>query len=123
MPSPPDSSRILQAYRFFAEKIGEPHGDRRLDLEHLERVVVSGIEVVSITLGEAENEYRIFESLNAKGRPLTQADLLRNYIFMRIPAAHQEQTYRELWLPMQANLGDAGLADFFRHLESIRQLE
>ena len=29
--------------------------------------------------------HRIFESLNHTGQPLTQADLLRNYLFMRLP--------------------------------------
>lgn len=54
-----------------AEKIQEVYLTNRYasPLDHLERVIVSGIEVVSITLGDAENEYRIFESLNGKGEP------------------------------------------------------
>jgi hypothetical protein len=83
---------------------------------------VSGLELVSITLTDADNEYRIFESLNAKGEPLSQADLLRNYVLMRLPAEHQQGIYARLWQPMQETLttaqtgaqGDA-LADFFRY--------
>ena len=36
-----------------------------------------------------DNPYLVFESLNAKGRPLTQADLIRNYFFMRIHVDEQ----------------------------------
>ena len=37
-------------------------------------------QVVSIVLDADDNPYLVFESLNAKGRPLTQADLIRNYL-------------------------------------------
>lgn len=60
------------------------------------QTIVGGLEIVSITLGEADNEYRIFESLNGTGMPLTQADLLRNFFFMRIPAAQQDSTYSDV---------------------------
>src|SRR5712691_5889511 len=51
-----------------------------------------------------DNPHRIFESLNARGVPLTQADLLRNYIFMLLPA-RGERLYHDVWLPMQEALG------------------
>ena len=57
------------------------------------------MEVVSITLGDDDNEYRIFESLNWKGAPLSQADLLRNYFFMRIPADQQQDSVRQRLAP------------------------
>ena len=70
---------ILSAYAFFRARLAEPDADDApLDLERLTQTVVGGLEIVSITLGEADNEYRIFESLNGTGMPLTQADLLRN---------------------------------------------
>ena len=46
--------------------------------------LVQEIMVVNIVLDKEENPYLIFESLNAKGEPLTQADLVRNYILMCI---------------------------------------
>jgi len=55
-----------------------------------------------------------FESLNAKGTPLTQADLIRNYLFMRIRQENQEQVYKEIWFPMQEKLGKY-LEAFIRH--------
>ncbi|MFV2110340.1 GmrSD restriction endonuclease domain-containing protein [Micromonospora sp. LOL_015] len=47
-----------------------------------------------------DNVYRIFESLNNTGLQLTQADLLRNYLFMRLPT-RGETVYESLWFPLQ----------------------
>ena len=60
--------------------------DHPLDPIRLEQVLVSRLEVVSITLEDTDNEYHIFESLNGTGTPLAQADLIRNYFFMRLPS-------------------------------------
>ena len=58
--------------------------------------------------------YRVFESLNAKGKPLSQADLARNYLFMRLPKEEREEAYRKCWLPMYQQLSDS-MSEFFRH--------
>ena len=109
---------IRQAYDFFFETLGkkaDEEDDHPPDLARLERLLLDEVEVVSITLGDDDNEYRIFESLNWKGAPLSQADLLRNYFFMRIPANQQQILYDSVWLPMQAMLDSKTLADFFRY--------
>jgi uncharacterized protein with ParB-like and HNH nuclease domain len=83
-----------------------------IDLARLSTILVTGIEVVSIVLDTTENPYVIFESLNAKGEPLTQADLVRNYLFMRIPdEQEQEVAYDDYWLPMQKSL-ERSLTDY-----------
>ena len=61
-----------------------------------------------------DNPYLVFESLNAKGRPLTQADLIRNYFFMRIHVDKQDLIYNEYWNPMQNSLGEK-MTEFIRH--------
>ena len=109
---------IRQAYDFFFDALGksaDEEDDELLDLARLERLILDEVEVVSITLGDNDNEYRIFESLNWKGAPLSQADLLRNYFFMRIPADQQQSLYDSVWVPMQAMLDSKALADFFRY--------
>ena len=109
---------IRQAYEFFfsaLDKSVDEDDDEMLDLARLERLLLDEVEVVSITLGDDDNEYRIFESLNWKGAPLSQADLLRNYFFMRVPSDQQQPLYDSVWLPMQATLDSASLANFFRY--------
>jgi uncharacterized protein with ParB-like and HNH nuclease domain len=101
-PEPPPSP-IRDAYRTFTEALTEQL-DKGLDLERLVHIVVSQLSFVAITLDAEDNPYRIFESLNAKGMPLTQGDLLRNYFFMRLPPAEHEHWYTTVWSPMQARL-------------------
>ncbi|RDI20201.1 DUF262 domain-containing protein [Lentzea flaviverrucosa] len=92
------------AYRFFATKLVElDDPDDPFDIERLEDAVISGLALVSITTHPGDNAHRIFESLNNTGAALTQADLLRNYLFMRLPT-RGEQVYRSLWLSLQNQL-------------------
>jgi len=101
----PDASPIRDAYRTFRDAIQE-QVDKGVDLDRLVHIVVWQLSFVAITLDAEDNPYRIFESLNAKGMPLTQGDLLRNYFFMRLPAAEHERWYNTVWSPMQSRLGE-----------------
>jgi hypothetical protein len=101
----PEASPIRDAYRTFKDAIQEQI-DQGIDLDRLVQIVVSQLSFVAITLDAEDNPYRIFESLNAKGMPLTQGDLLRNYFFMRLPPAEHEHWYNTVWSPMQSRLGE-----------------
>jgi alkylated DNA nucleotide flippase Atl1 len=74
--------------------------------------VISGASLSHSILAERadrnDNVHRIFESLNDRGVRLTQADLLRNYIFMLLPT-RAERVYHDVWLPMQDSLTPAQL--------------
>lgn len=98
------SDPIGAAYRFFAAKlVAVDDPDDPLDIERLEGAVISGLAVVSVTTHPGDNAHRIFESLNNTGLKLTQGDLLRNYLFMRLPT-RGEAVYNSLWLPLQSRL-------------------
>lgn len=105
-------SGIATAYDWFVKKLRRSDAP---DIEVLHRVVTSKLTLVSIILDEKDNPHRIFESLNGKGRPLSQADLIRNFFFMRLPQGEHEAVYRDLWRPMQRRLGEDTLTDFVRH--------
>jgi hypothetical protein len=101
----PEASAIRDAYRTFREALQEQL-DTGLDLDRLVHIVTAQLSFVAITLDAEDNPYRIFESLNAKGMPLTQGDLLRNYFFMRLPPVEHERWYNTIWSPMQSRLGE-----------------
>ncbi len=109
------ATQMQNAYRFFCQKIQEIDSEGNpIDIAKLLETIERKLIIVSINLGETEDPYLIFESLNAKGSPLTQADLVRNYFLMKFQVTAQEEIYRELWLPMQRRLGD-NLTEFMRH--------
>lgn len=104
------NSKIGQCYEHFRRRLEAS----QLHPRDLKNAIASGLIVVSITLDENDNPYLVFESLNAKGMPLTQADLVRNYILMELPSARREEVYRARWEPMQNALGNE-LTEFLRH--------
>ena len=103
-------NQITRAYSFFEKKFKQ----NNYEPEKLKKIITNYFSLVSIVLDADDNPYLVFESLNAKGRPLTQADLIRNYFFMRIHVDKQEKVYNEYWLPMQEALKD-NLTEFIRH--------
>ena len=104
-PQDAGNSKIGEAYRFFVAQLAKEDEDGDpLDAERIQRVVLDRLAVVEITADRDDNPHRIFESLNARGEPLTQADLLRNYVFMLLPT-RGEKLYHDVWLPMQEVLG------------------
>ena len=104
------SGRIGAAYSFLDRKLRTAG----IDVEALKGIIVERLAVVSITLGSDDNPYLVFESLNAKGERLTQADLIRNFFFLKIHTDHQEDMHRQYWLPMQEALAEQ-LTEFIRH--------
>ncbi|BDZ43355.1 hypothetical protein GCM10025865_26540 [Paraoerskovia sediminicola] len=62
-------------------------------------VLKQGLQLVVIDLRATENSQEIFETLNARGTPLTAADLIKNFVFQRLDAegADTQKVYREDW--------------------------
>ncbi len=106
----PEKSLINDCYYFFDKKIRH----KEIELISLKKAILTGLSLVSIKLDPDENPHLVFESLNAKGKPLNQADLIRNYFFMKIHVDQQEEIYAQYWEPMQNNLGE-GLTECIRH--------
>jgi uncharacterized protein with ParB-like and HNH nuclease domain len=107
-----DEGGILECYRFFEKKIRQSRSS--LELPRIKNVICNNLSLVSVVLSYDDDPYLVFESLNAKGRPLTPADLIRNYFFMRIHTDEQDSVYTRYWQPMQELLGD-NLTEFMRH--------
>jgi alkylated DNA nucleotide flippase Atl1 len=80
------------------------------DIRRIEQTITTQLALVAISAHADDNVHRIFESLNYKGQPLTQADLLRNYLFMRLPKLGDE-VYTHQWLPLQKLLSDTELEE------------
>jgi hypothetical protein len=103
--SPDDSTRILEAYRFFRGEIdnwvadGSDGDGTLIKLDALTKALRQLVRVVVISLEPADNAQAIFETLNARGTPLLAADLIKNYLFQRAADAHlrAEDLHRTYW--------------------------
>jgi len=103
-------NRIKDAFSFFSKLVSKT----TVALETLTQVITRNLRVVHLELGKGDDPYKIFESLNAKGEELSQADLIRNYFFMRIDEELVQKHYDDYWQPIQQKLGD-NLSEYMRH--------
>lgn len=116
-----DQSLMSEAYAYFKNQLVrgiDPNGDP-IDCAKVLTTVERALQVVMINLGDDDDPYLIFESLNFKGEPLTQADLVRNYILMRFrhsmsAGGEQDRIFTKYWAPMEKRLGE-NIIEFLRH--------
>nr|WP_255533088.1 DUF1524 domain-containing protein [Nocardia sp. XZ_19_231] len=98
------SARITRAHAYFADAVaawlgvydGDDYSSRA---NALVGVLTSGLQLVAINLTAVENLQEIFETLNARGTPLTAADLIKNFVFQRLAAEGSDtrRAYAEDW--------------------------
>ena len=101
---PSVESKIPEAFSFFQREIGKSLANGEIEPEKLFIVLTNCLQVVFIDLDNNERPYEIFESLNSKGRPLTPADLVRNYIAMKLPQGDQAYVFEDYWSPIEEML-------------------
>ena len=90
--SPQDlSERIQDNYEWFHDQLAKV--DPELVYRGVNRLVVVD---VTLNLG-TDDPQLIFESLNSTGMDLSQSDLIRNYILMRLSEAEQTRLYETYW--------------------------
>nr|WP_285554902.1 DUF262 domain-containing protein [Streptomyces hygroscopicus] len=100
------SSSVATAYAFFRKKLVEADDPAApQDVFRIEQAITSRLTLVAVTAERGDNVHRIFESLNNTGLKLSQADLLRNYLFMRL-GSRGEHIYEAYWLPLQDSLSN-----------------
>lgn len=116
-------SGIPKAYNYFRHEIESKVKEGELDIGKFFTVLLNCFQVVFIELNNNESPYHIFESLNAKGKPLTQPDLVRNYMAMMLPTSQQETAFTkwekiEKLLQEERKVGKSGMGEltaFIRH--------
>lgn len=116
-----DNSQMSNAYGYYIKQIKngvDPNGNA-IDPTKILSTIERSLQVVMINLSDEDDPYLIFESLNFKGEPLRQADLVRNYVLMRFrhsitEGGDQERIYKKYWVPMEQLLGE-DTTEFLRH--------
>ncbi|BAZ13545.1 hypothetical protein NIES4071_53840 [Calothrix sp. NIES-4071] len=95
--------QIYEAYKFFEGLFKKPdiEDETEFDLTKFKTILLEKLILVNITTDDGDNPYLIFESLNNKGEDLTQADLVRNYIFMKLAPEDRDDIYNNEWYPLQ----------------------
>ena len=106
-----------KAYQFFQKRLvsmqqGQDENVEGVTTAEVVRAVLDGLECVSVVADASDNVHRIFESLNNRGQPLTQADLIRNYVFMRL-SSNAEDFHEYTWKPLEERFSADELTQLF----------
>lgn len=117
----PPPGRMVQALGFFERMLAVAAEGSPGSLRRTFEVACQRLEFMGATL-ESENAYNIFKSLNSTGVPLSQADLIRNFVFMHVHPDEQDEFDGKLWRPLEdrfsgdGRLDEEAFARFFRDL-------
>lgn len=110
------NSAVYRNYRYFYNKLSDYQKDG-YDLGSLIEKGLSKFSVITIELqpekNEWENPQEIFESMNSLGKPLSLADLVRNYLLLGLDADTQSFLYSQYWLHIEKVI-PGQVSDFIR---------
>jgi uncharacterized protein with ParB-like and HNH nuclease domain/predicted transport protein len=100
------AERVRENYAYFKEQLAEA------DLAEVYAGFAKLVIVdVSLTRGR-DDPQMIFESLNSTGLDLTQADLIRNFVLMRLNDQLQTRLYEDYWRPIEQDFGNRYRSEF-----------
>ena len=94
-------STIGQAYRFLkiaaSDWLNNQPESRTARADALEETLTRYFEIAVIDLDEDEEPHIIFETLNARGEPLEQSDLIKNTVMYEANVVDDAHKARDLW--------------------------
>jgi len=101
------NSIVYRNYRYFYNKLN----NLQLNGYKLDSLIDKGVDkfsVITVELqpdkNEWENPQEIFESMNSLGKPLSLADLVRNYLLLGMSPEMQTEYYHKYWLHIEETL-------------------
>ena len=114
------SVRINEHFALFQTWLAECGSDLQVLCKGLAKLVI-----VDVALSrDQDNPQLIFESMNSTGRELSQADLIRNFVLMRLEPELQTRLYEHYWRPMEVEFGQVAYGTefdgFMRHYLTVR---
>ncbi len=111
------TSLLVENYRFFETKL------KSANLETVYKGIQKLMIVdIALELG-SDNPQLIFESINATGVNLAQADLIRNYVLLGQEREFQNRLYKDYWYPMENRFGEAYTKRFGRFIRDYLTLK
>lgn len=109
-----ENSNQTTNFQFFQDEILK----QRISVDELWEAIQHLI-VIDISLRRSEdNAQLIFESLNSTGVDLTEADKIRNFVLINLPADQQEEFYNKYWHPIELDTEEGNeyhVSEFIRN--------
>lgn len=105
-----ENSRLVQAHEFFRAQArnwleDSKVYDREHKIEALEAATTALLQVVVIDLSAEDDSNVIFETMNARGTPLEQSDLIKNFVLSKDRESDLWGNLNETWWRDQVRQG------------------
>lgn len=101
-------SAVYRNYAYFCRELTRLKETNNLNLTDLINLGLMKFSVVTIELepirNKWENPQEIFESMNSLGKPLSLADLVRNYLLLGKTPTKQNTLYKKYWMQIEEQL-------------------
>ena len=96
-----ESLAISKAHEYFEIAVKDwlniKPEDRKARADALEEALTKYLQIAVVDLDPEEKPHIIFETLNARGEPLTQSDLIKNTVMYEADVTDDPQKAKELW--------------------------
>ncbi|WP_186760251.1 DUF262 domain-containing protein [Arthrobacter alpinus] len=118
-PLPETDSRVVPNFNYFVQRLRGESVNLVDVCRGLDKLVVVDVK---LTRG-ADDPQLVFESMNATGKKLSQADLIRNFVLMDLVPARQDRIYEDYWFPMEQKFQGANeprFDEFVRHYLTVK---
>lgn len=100
-------SSVYRNYSYFKNKLLTLQNNK-IVLTDLMSHGLNNFSVITIELQPKQNSWEnpqeIFESMNSIGKPLSLADLVRNYLLLGLDAKTQDKFYKKYWLKLEKRI-------------------
>lgn len=105
---------------FLFKKINNKLNNESLKIDYLSKLKkkLSETELIEIRVSNDNDGYRIFETLNARGVPLEQHELIKNFIFSYMRSKTKQAKTYSAWEKILSNLtsdSKDSIKNFIRH--------
>lgn len=117
------SSNIVKNYKFFIKMLNSYTNEHIAILDAIARMqlVDVNLQVLNTNSDNLRTVQTIFEKINSTGKPLSQADLIRNFLLIAPSVEKQNKWHKDYWLMIEKNLGAENISAFAR--DFLRMME
>jgi hypothetical protein len=110
------SQRMGRAYTFLSEKLkNDLKSDPFKRLGKWTEFLTHRVYFAVFVHPDAASAYQVYEVINTRGRELTTADLLKNYILSQTAKAKREARYKQ-WQAISSQFSSAGSNSFVQYI-------
>ena len=113
------SHRMVQSYRYLSEKLKEDlKADPFKRLGKWTEFLTHRVYLAVFIHPDPASAYQVYEVINTRGRELTTADLLKNYILSQTAQPKREARYKQ-WQAIASQFSSVGSNTFVQYIRHV----